>query len=234
MKKKPAKINRPKTKTSGARLPLCLILGGGGHAKVLLDVLQASKLGKRLAILDSDPKIHGQLLDGVPVLGGDELLPELANAGVKFFAVGVGSVGDSRLRERLFKKGISSGLNALSIVAPSAIVSSRTLIGEGCQLLPASVVNTGARLGVNVIVNTGAIVEHDCVVGEHAHLATGARLCGGVQVGVCAHIGAGAVVRQGIKIGERAVIGAGAAVVKDVPPGAIVAGVPAQPLKKSS
>lgn len=81
-----------------------------------------------------------------------------------------------------------------------------------------------------MIVNTRAIVEHDCLVENHAHIASGAVLCGNVSVGEGAHVGAGSVVRQGLRIGLRAVIGAGAAVVCNVPEEAVFAGVPARPL----
>ena len=86
---------------------------------------------------------------------------------------------------------------------------------------------------VNVIVNTGAIVEHDCVIGDHVHMATGSRLCGAVHVANGAHIGAGSIVREGISIGAGAIVGAGALVVKDVEPGTVVVGVPARFLKQS-
>ena len=211
--------------------PLCVIFGGGGHARVLLDALVAGRTARPLGILDPKPALQGQTLDGVPIVGGEDQLPDLIRSGATTFAVGVGSIGDSRVRERLFALGLSYKLSPLTIVAPSAIVSRQAALGPGCQILPAAVVNAGARLGANVIVNTGAIVEHDCEVGDHAHLATGARLCGNVMVGPGAHIGAGATVRQGLTIGARALVGAGAVVVREVPAGAVVAGVPARPLR---
>jgi len=88
-------------------------------------------------------------------------------------------------------------------------------------------------LGVNVIINSGAVVEHDCVVGDHVHVATGAHLAGAVRIGAGAHIGIGATVKQGIAIGANAVVGAGAVVVKDVLPDTLVVGVPARLFRKS-
>jgi sugar O-acyltransferase (sialic acid O-acetyltransferase NeuD family) len=208
------------------------VLGGGGHARVLIDSLQAGDAVTLYGVLDSDRSLWGLNLLGVPILGGDELLPGMIERGVNHFAVGLGSVGNSRIREHLFEMGLASALKPLTVRHLSSVCSSWAEIGPGVQLLPASVVNAGARLGANVIVNSGAVVEHDCIVGAHAHIATGAKLSGGVRVGAGAHIGAGAVVKQEVSIGERAVVGAGACVVKDVPPGVVVVGVPARPIRE--
>ena len=209
------------------------MLGGGGHARVLIDSLQASELAVIHGVLDADPSLWGQTLLGVPILGGDDLLPGLIEQGVTHFVVGLGSIGNSHLRERLFETGLNCSLKPLTVMHPSAICSVWAEVGAGSQLLPACVVNAGAKLGENAIINSGAIVEHDCLVGAHAHIATGAKLSGGVKVGAGAHVGAGAVVRQDINIGERAFVGAGACVVKDVAPDTVVVGVPAHPLTRS-
>jgi sugar O-acyltransferase (sialic acid O-acetyltransferase NeuD family) len=184
-------------------------------------------------VLDVDRSLWGQSLLGVPILGGDELLPQMIEQGVNHFAVGLGSMGDSRLREHLFEMGLAAALKPLTVMHPSSVCSKWAEVGAGAQLFPASVVNAGARLGANVIVNSGAVVEHDCVVGAHAHIATGAKLSGGVRVGAGAHIGAGAVVKQDVSIGERAVVGAGACVLEDVAAGAVVVGVPARPIRRA-
>lgn len=208
-----------------------MILGGGGHARMLIDALESSGGAVPCALLDADESLWGKEVLGVPVVGGDEMLPELVGRGVSAFAVGVGSTSDNRPRRRLFELGLSCGLSPLTIRHPSAICSRWAEIGAGAQILPGAVVNAGASLGRNVIVNSGAIVEHDCVVGDHAHVATGARLASTVRVGVGAHIGAGATVRQCLTIGDWAVVGAGAAVVRDVTAESVVAGVPARELR---
>jgi sugar O-acyltransferase (sialic acid O-acetyltransferase NeuD family) len=198
---------------------------------VLIDLMRESGLGEPHGILDADASRWGGELDGVPILGGDELLSQLADAGVSSFVVGLGSVGETRPRRRLFSLALEHGLEPLTLRHPSALCSSAATLSAGCQLLPGSIVNAGASLGVDVIVNSGAIVEHDCVVGDHVHVATGARLASGVHVGEGAHVGIGAVVRQGISIGKHAVIGAGAVVVRDVRGETTVVGVPAAPLR---
>jgi len=212
--------------------PMCVILGGGGHARVLIDCLQLSGVEQIYGVLDPERERWGQTLQAVPILGGDDLLAEMAGCGVSYFAIGLGGAGDNRPRQRLFDLALSFGLRPLIVRHPSAIISPYATIGDGCQLLPGSIVNAGAHLGVNVIVNSGAIVEHDCTIGNHVHIATGAKLASTVRVGDGAHIGAGATVRQGLTIGAGALVGAGAAVVNDVPPGLIVVGVPARSLRE--
>ncbi len=217
--------------TTKPDLSRCVILGGGGHARVLIDCIRESDLAEIEGVLDPDSSLHGQKILDVPVLGGDELLGGMAAGGVTHFVVGLGGVGDNGPRRRLFELGCSCRLNPLTVRHPSAMVSRWASIGPGCQLLPGSIVNAGATLGKNVIVNSGAVVEHDCVIGDHVHIATGGKLASTVQVGIGAHIGAGATVRQSISIGEGAIVGAGAVVVKDVGPGVVVVGVPARPIR---
>ena len=212
--------------------PICVILGGGGHAQVLIDSLQTSGLGIPYAILDPQRSRWGQNLLGVPILGDDNLLSELVHRGVNCFVVGLGSTGDNGPRQRLFELGLSFNLEPLTIVHPTAICSRWAKVGPGSQLFPGSIINAGATLGANVIVNSGAIVEHDCILSDHVHIATGARLASTVYVCEGSHIGVGASVCQNIQIGRNAVVGAGAVVVEDVLDNVIVAGVPARILKR--
>jgi len=208
----------------------CVILGGGGHAAVVIDALLAARLVCPYAVLDRNPQQWGKELLGVPVRGNDEILPELVRQGVTCFVVGLGGVGDNRPRERLFEIGLACGLTPITVRHPSAVCSSWAEVGAGSLLLAGAVVNARAILGVNVILNTGAVVEHDCVVGDHVHVATGAKIAGGVRIGDRAHVGAGATIRDGLRIGDGAVIGAGAVVVEDVAPWSVVFGVPARPI----
>ena len=213
---------------------LCVFLGGGGHARVLIDCLRWQGDVQIKGILDEDLNRWGQLIMDVLILGGDNLLPELVQGGVDAFVVGLGGTANNQPRQRLFEWGLTCGIKPLTVIGPNSYYSSYAEIGPGCQLMPGSIVNAGARLGQNVIVNSSAVVEHDCVIGDHVHIATGAKLASTVHVGDGAHIGAGAVVRQCVEIGSGAVIGMGAVVIDDVEPDTVVAGVPARVLRRKS
>jgi UDP-perosamine 4-acetyltransferase len=215
----------------GDQVCKCIILGGGGHAKVLIDAIQAGGKVTVIGILDRDPALTGTSILGAPVLGSDEAIQDMTGEADSFI-VGIGSVGDPSTRMALFEKALKAGLKPLTVIHPNAVVSPYAKIGEGCMLYAGCIVNPDAIIGRNVIINTGAIVEHDCMIGDHVHVATGARLAGTVTVGMGAHIGAGAVIRQKGEVGDFAVVGAGAVVVKPVRPGETVVGNPARPLQK--
>jgi sugar O-acyltransferase (sialic acid O-acetyltransferase NeuD family) len=211
---------------------VCIVLGGGGHARVLINSMLVSEAAFTYGVLDADRSLWGQNVFGVPILGNDDLLPELIEQGVNHFVVGLGSVGSNTLRARLFSVGLSWSLKPLTVRHPSTICSQWAEVGAGSQLMPGSIINAGAKLGVNVIINSGALVEHGCIIGAHAHIATGAKLLGDVRVGAGAHIGAGAAVRQGLSIGNNSIVGMGAVVLRDVPPRTIMIGVPARKLRE--
>jgi UDP-perosamine 4-acetyltransferase len=210
----------------------CIILGGGGHARVLIDSLQMVGEVNILGILDPDEKLWGKSMQDIPILGNDERLPECIKQGADSFIVGLGSIGNFQERQRLYSYALSLELEPLPVIHPTATCSRWAKVGLGLQMLPRSIINAGAIIGDNVILNSGAIVEHDCVLGDHVHVATGAQLASGVRLGEGVHIGAGATVRQLISVGEGALVGCGAAVVKDVPPYTTVVGVPAMVMTK--
>lgn len=203
-----------------------IVIGAGGHAKVLIEALLRS--GMPLAgIVDADPARHGTTLLDQPIRGGDELI--LAHAPAEVLLVnGLGSIADPSLRIRIFETFKGHGYRFETVIHPSAIVASDALFGEGVQVMAGTVMQPGCRLGDNSIINTGATLDHDCLIGKHVHIAPGVTLSGGVTVGEGAHIGTGATVIQGITIGPKAVVGAGAVVIRDVAANSTVSGVPAK------
>ncbi len=205
-----------------------LVLGAGGHASVVLDVLKELGLTASGCIAPSAPAPGWP--QEVPWLGDDACLNELAIKGSRLVN-GVGSGENNSLRSEVFKRAAALGFEFLSVRHPASIIASNATVGEGGQVMAGAILQTGAQLGANVLINSGAIVEHHANISDHVHIAPGAVLSGNVSIGEGAHVGAGAVVRQGSRVGAGAIVGAGAVVVSDVPSGACYVGNPARALR---
>lgn len=199
----------------------CVLIGGGGHGRILLETIEQERPGVVVGVLDA--QIGAKHVGEVPVLGGDDFIPQLKGLHFTHFVIGVGSSRNCDVRAELYVKARTAGLEVLGVMHPTAWVSHQASVAAGCQIMARAVVNTGAKLGGHVLVNTAAIVEHDCVIGAHSLIGSGVVLGGAVQVGERTLIGAGAVVRQGVRIGARVVIAEGAVVLQDVPDGSEVA-----------
>lgn len=205
-------------------LPL-VMLGAGGHARVLRALLAAA--GERL-IGVCDPLLAAQGLacwDGVPVLGADDALLGFAPEQVGVVN-GLGQLVGERRRASLFARFSALGYVFPALVHPAAWVADGVLLGSGVQVMAGAVIQPGCTLGANTIVNTRAGVDHDCRIGAQVHIAPGATLCGGVTVESGAFVGAGAIVIQGLTIGAGAVVGAGVTLVKSIGGGVQVLGAP--------
>ncbi len=203
-----------------------IIVGAGGHAKVVIDTLLASS-SEIIGATDSNPeKIDTRIL-GLPVIGTDEVILQY-NPEAIYLANGIGSVGLPAIRMKIFNYFKRLGYSFISLRHPSAVVGLDVVAAEGTQIMAGAIIQPGCRIGLNAIINTGTLIDHDCVIGSHVHLAPGATLSGGVSMEDGVHIGAGAVLIQGIQIGKNSMVGAGAVVVKNVPENTKVIGVPAR------
>ncbi len=202
-----------------------VVVGAGGHAKVVLEALRAINAFEVVGL--TDPGTASLEVLGAPVLGGDELLPGLYAQGV---AAAVVAIGSNRRRQQIGLSLLALGFKLPAVVHPAAFISPSATIGQGTVVMARAVVGTLASIGDFAIINTGAIVEHDNRIGQSAHIGPGAALGGGVRVGDRALVGIGSAVRPDISIGDDAVVGAGSAVVADVPSGVTVAGAPARKL----
>lgn len=208
-----------------------MILGAGGHAKVIISIVKQLKDFEIVGICDDDSTKLGLEVLGVPVKWRTTDLSEIRQIADSAF-VGIGSVGDPSLRIRFFEEIKKHGFNVPILISPQAVVSEDVAIDEGTVVMPGAIVNPGAHIGKNCIINTGSVIDHDCVIEDHVHIAPGATLSGGVYVSRGAHVGTGVSIIQGIRVGEFSIVGAGAVVVKDVSPWTVVVGVPARLLRK--
>ena len=209
-----------------------IILGAGGHAKVLIDVLQL-QLANIIGITDPDPELHGKDVMGIPIIGDDN---SILQYGVNDIALvnGLGKVNCSNKRMQLYHAFEERGYIFARVIHPSAVISPGVYLAEGVHVMAGSIIQTLATIGVNSIINTGASLDHECIVGNHVHIAPGATISGGVKIGDNVLIGAGATIIQGIHVGASSIVGAGAVVTKDVREGVTVIGIPARVVKTSS
>lgn len=204
-----------------------ILLGGGGHAKVILESLQAksSQVAGIIAPRESD---IAPSLQNYPWLGDDFALQQHYSSTDILLINGIGQVPGSTVRSRVYRFFKESGYIFEKIIHPTAILASDASLEEGVQMMAGVIVQPAARIGENTILNTRVSVDHDCVIGRDVHLSPGAILAGGVTVEDGVFIGAGAVVIEGIRIGRDSIIGAGAVVITDIPPYSRYAGVPAK------
>lgn len=209
-------------------MPKLVVLGGGGHAKVVIDILQSYPSLELIGITDQNTERHGQEILGVPIIGDDSILPELIDSGVSHAFV---AIGGNSLRKELFEETVELGFRFANAVHPKAIISSSAKLGQGIAIMGGVTINTDCIINDNVIINTGANIDHECRIAKHVHIAPGATLAGNVTVGEGAFIGAGTTIIQGVCIGEDVIVGAGAVVLHDVAPNTTVAGVPAEVIK---
>ncbi len=205
-----------------------LIVGAGGHGKVVLDALRAGKEHKPAGFIDSDPGLRETRVGGLPVFGSSNMLRKLRQQKIAHAIV---AIGDNRTRKKYMALLAEHDFELINAIHPFSSVSKTASLGRNVFVAAGAVVGPESRIADGVIVNTGAIVDHECIVEEMAHLCPGSRLAGRVRVGPCAFVGLGANVIQCLSIGESAIIGAGAAVIGDVPPFATAVGVPARVIK---
>jgi sugar O-acyltransferase (sialic acid O-acetyltransferase NeuD family) len=196
------------------------LVGGGGHCRSCIDVIEQLDLYRIAGIVDVAAKLNEQTL-GYTISATDEDLPRLVGKD-RHFLITLGQIRTPDRRIFLFNKLKALGAALPVIVSPLAHVSRHARIGEGTIVMHHALINPGAIIGRNCIVNSGALIEHDAQAGDHCHIATRAVLNGGVTLGEGTFIGSNAVCREGVTIGAGAVIGCQARILKDVPAGATV------------
>lgn len=205
-----------------------IVIGQGGHSKVISDIIQCLPHITLLGYLDdkySSLSIGDQLYYG-PISEAKKIL-SLYNE-VQFII----GIGNNFVRKIIVEKlGLPTD-RYFTLVHPSAIISPSAVIGPGSVIMPHSVINADSYIGKHVIVNTSAIIEHDNEIEDYVHLSPNVTLTGQVMVKEGSHIGSSATIIPSKQVGEWSVIGAGATVINNIPPFSLAVGTPARIIKK--
>jgi sugar O-acyltransferase (sialic acid O-acetyltransferase NeuD family) len=183
--------------------PLILI-GGGGHCKSCIEVIESTKLYEIKGIIDL-PENFGKTLMGYQIIGSDQDIKTHVNV-ENLFLITIGCIGDFTKRIQMFEMVTSLGGKLATIIAPTAYVSKSAKMGEGTIVMHQAFINTSTVIGYNCIINTKALIEHDATIGNHCHISTGSVVNGGTIVGEKCFFGSGAVSKQYISIPDGSFI----------------------------
>ena len=193
-----------------SKQPEILLIGGGGHCKAVIDVIEQENKFKINGIVDIKEKIGKKVL-GYKIIASDEDLKFLSKE-YRYVFISLGQIGSCEKRKELFKKCKDLGFKFPKIISPYAYVSKHSIIGKGTIVMHGAIINAGAKIGNNCIINSKALIEHDSEIEDHCHIATGAVINGGVKVGECSFIGSNTTTKQSITIPRNSFIKAGSIV----------------------
>jgi len=203
-----------------------LLVGGGGHCKSCIDVIEVQAKFNIIGIVDKKEKPHQKILD-YEIIAGDTELPKFVREKDNFL-ITIGQIKNSDRRKELFTflKGLKSKFPV--IVSPSAYVSERAFVDEGTIVMHRAFINANAYVGKNCIINTGTIIEHDAKIGDHCHISTGSIINGECNIGEGTFVGSNSVIANNVDIAKEVVIGAGSVVVKSIEKSGVYVGIPAR------
>lgn len=202
-----------------------IIIGAGGHAKVIIEILKSCKIKIDYCI---GQEHDNETCLGVPVLKGDQNLEKLYNLNYEKAFVAIGS---NNLRSKLTKKIEIVGFKIINAISPFSILSKSIILGTGIAIMPGVVINAESKIGNNSIINTGATIDHDCDIGENCHIAPQCVLAGNVKIGENTFLGIGTKIIPEITIGSNSIIGAGSVVIKNIKSNCTAVGIPAKIIK---
>ncbi|MGI1677490.1 MAG: NeuD/PglB/VioB family sugar acetyltransferase [Cellvibrionaceae bacterium] len=192
-----------------------IILGGGGHASVLVDIL-VNQGRDILALISPNNIKERRVFDGLKHYASDDYVLSFSADEIELVN-GIGSLPGETARFEIYKKFTNLGYVFSSVISSASIVSKIVELSNGVQIMPGAIINAGVIIGGNTIINSGAIIEHDCRIGENNHIAPGVSISGNVITDKQVHVGTGASIIQNIELGENVVVGAGAIVTCNVP-----------------
>lgn len=203
-----------------------ILIGGGGHCKACIDVIEQSGNFEIAGILDQENLI-GQSVLNYSIIGSDNDIPKYVGLGYSFL-ITIGQIKSAEARKRLFKYLEDCKANMATVISPLAYISKYAKVGAGTIVMHNVTINAGAGIGVNCILNTGCNVEHDAVIGDHVHISTHSVVNGDCEIGAEVFIGSNATISSQIKILNNSIIGAGAVVVREIKEIGVYTGNPAK------
>lgn len=196
-----------------------VIIGAGGYAKVIADIIIKSG-DKVIGFLDDNLSKDIKIL-GYNILGEVSDIDNISNSET-YFAIGI---GNNKIRKQIYEK---YKVKYYTAIHPTAVISTDVTIGEGTIIMATAVVNVSSKIGKCCIINTGSIVEHDNILEDYVHISPNGTLSGTVTIGECTHIGTSASVKNNISICDNVTVGVGSVVVKNIEKPGIYYGVPAK------
>jgi UDP-perosamine 4-acetyltransferase len=201
-----------------------IIIGGGGHAKVVADIFISQRKFEITGYIDNHISESDRLIHNIPYLGNDSDLEKLRRL-TNFVFV---AIGDCNLRNKIFNNLLQRNFSFVNAISPFANLSSTVKMGVGIAIMPGVSINADTTIEDNVIINTGSTVDHDNFIKTSAHIAPGCSLAGSVTIGACTFVGVGCKIVPGVTVGNNSIIGAGSVVVKSLPSSILAYGVPAK------
>jgi UDP-perosamine 4-acetyltransferase len=204
-------------------LPEVILLGGSGHAKVIIEIFREAKDWEVVGCITATESKNP--VCGVPVLGDDSELERIFKQGVTH---AFPAIGDNGRRSAVCARLLQVGFSLVNAISRHALVSPSVRFDSGIAIMPGAIINVDSTIATGAIVNTGATIDHDCMVGAYSHIGPGTNLAGGVTIGSGAFLGIGSRVVPGVRIGEWGIVGAGGVVLGDLPAHATAVGVPAR------
>ena len=206
------------------RLKPIILLGGGGHCKSAIDVIEAEGKFEIIGILDL-PEKKGNYVLNYEIIGSDDTIDSFITS-CKYFLVTLGQIKRAKPRIDLYTKIKKAGGVLPNIISPNAYIGKNVIVGEGNIIMHSAIINTGAEIGNNCIINNMALIEHDTTIGNHVHISTGANINGNCRIGNGCFIGSGSTTIEGILIEDNVTIGAGSVIVNDIEKNKTVFGNP--------
>jgi sugar O-acyltransferase (sialic acid O-acetyltransferase NeuD family) len=203
-----------------------ILIGGGGHCKACIDVIEAENKYRVIGIIDL-PEKKGQELLGYKVIANDDDIPRLARQGNNFL-ITVGHTGNPLLRNRLYTTVKDNGGHLPIIISTSAYVSKHAKISQGTIIMHKAIINADAQILENCIINNNSLIEHETIIENNVHISTGAIINGNCKIGFNSLVGSGSIIKQQITVAKETIIGAGSVVIKNIINSGTYIGVPAK------